>query len=164
MDMETQQMMELLLDKIADINDQVAARQDKADAKIEAHLKRMEAATHSVRSDIEQTVQKRMEDVLLVIDPKPQSLQMELTEKIENTQAELQDSRDVPWPADEESLLRSNDRLPSTVSGLSREFESRPEGNGRRSDYIGKEFRQIWRQIQEQRKPQWSSRNSVKKR
>jgi hypothetical protein len=42
-----------------------------------------------MRSDKERSVQKQVKDVLSVLNRKTQSLQMDLTEKIESTQVKL---------------------------------------------------------------------------
>jgi hypothetical protein len=78
----------------ADINakieagqEEIKARQYKVDAESNAshdQLKQdinshIEATINSVRSDLEQTIRKRMEDVLLFDNLKTQSLQTELT-------------------------------------------------------------------------------------
>jgi hypothetical protein len=42
-----------------------------------------------MRSGVERSMQKQVEDVLSVVDHRTQSLQMDLTEKIESTQVKL---------------------------------------------------------------------------
>jgi DNA-binding ferritin-like protein len=43
----------------------------------------MEAAIHSIQSELEETIRHRVEDVLSYVDQKRQDLCKELTEKIE---------------------------------------------------------------------------------
>jgi hypothetical protein len=73
----------------AERNAKGEAHQEKADAKIGTSI-------HSVRSDLDETIQRRMEDVLLRLDHKTQGLHTELSEGNEKTQVELQASRVVP--------------------------------------------------------------------
>jgi hypothetical protein len=55
-------------------------------AKIDANQEKMEAAVHSIQSDLNEKIQRRMENVVECVDHKTQ----ELTERIEKTQLELQ--------------------------------------------------------------------------
>jgi hypothetical protein len=52
--------------------ERLLASQEKANAKIEALLERMETAMHSMRSDIAQTTKRRKKDVLSSVDQKTQ--------------------------------------------------------------------------------------------
>jgi hypothetical protein len=88
--MEMERNLQLLMERLfAKQSEEMKARQEEADAKIEARLERMEAAMHSMRSDIERSVQKLVEDVLSVVDHKTHSLQLDLTETFESTQVKL---------------------------------------------------------------------------
>jgi hypothetical protein len=55
----------------------------------------MEAAVHSIGSELEETIKRRVEDVLLCVDQKTQGLRKELNETIEETQVALDDPRYV---------------------------------------------------------------------
>jgi hypothetical protein len=106
--MEMQQILEMLVEMRADRK----ADQEKADANrqadrellieiMDANAKsmredvksgeeKMEAAIHSIRSELEETIQHEMKGVLSYVDQKKQNLRMELTERIEKTHIELQ--------------------------------------------------------------------------
>jgi hypothetical protein len=64
--------------------------QEKMKAKMDIHQEKMEATSHSIRPELEETIRDRVEDVLLCVNRKTQSLQKELTEKIDETQMDLQ--------------------------------------------------------------------------
>jgi hypothetical protein len=64
--------------------------QDEMKAKMDIHQKKMEAAKHFTRSELEETIKLRVEDVLSCVDQKTQGLLRELTEKIHETQVDLQ--------------------------------------------------------------------------
>jgi hypothetical protein len=49
----------------------------------------LEAAVHSIQWELEETIERREEDVLLCIDQKRQGLRKELKEKIGETQMDL---------------------------------------------------------------------------
>jgi hypothetical protein len=56
---------------------------------MDKHQEKMEAATQFIRSELE-VIKHRVEDVLSCVDQKKQGLRKELTEKIEETQVDLQ--------------------------------------------------------------------------
>jgi hypothetical protein len=51
---------------------------------------KMEAAIHSIRSELEETIQHEIKSFLPYVDQKTQNLRVELTERIEKTHIELQ--------------------------------------------------------------------------
>jgi hypothetical protein len=53
----------------------------------------MEVAIHSIWSELEETIKHRAEDVLSCVDQKTQGPRRELTEKIDETQVDLQATR-----------------------------------------------------------------------
>jgi hypothetical protein len=62
-------------------------------AKMDIHQAKMEAAIHSIRSELEETIKHQVEDVLSCVDQKTQGLCKELTENIDETQVDLQATR-----------------------------------------------------------------------
>jgi hypothetical protein len=60
---------------------------------MELHQEKMEATIHSIWSKLEETIKHWVEDVLLCVNQKSQDLCKELTEKIDETQVDLQDLR-----------------------------------------------------------------------
>jgi RNase adaptor protein for sRNA GlmZ degradation len=54
------------------------------------HQEKMEATVHSIRSEVEETIKHWVEDFLSCVDQKTQGLRKELTEKIGETQVDLQ--------------------------------------------------------------------------
>jgi hypothetical protein len=64
--------------------------QEEMKAKMDIHQEKMEAAIHSIRSELEETIKHSVEDVLLCVDQETQSLRKELTEKTDETQVDLQ--------------------------------------------------------------------------
>jgi hypothetical protein len=64
--------------------------QEELKAKMDIHQEKMEAATQSNRSKLEETIKHRVEDDLSCVDQKKQGLHKELTEKIVETQVDLQ--------------------------------------------------------------------------
>jgi hypothetical protein len=111
--MDTQQMMEILLAMREDMK----TNQEKADSihkemiakmnqkRMEANRKtgrkemkqeigasqeKMEVAIHSIRSELDETIQHRIENVMTQVNYKTQSLQKELRENLKKTQVKLQ--------------------------------------------------------------------------
>jgi uncharacterized protein YtpQ (UPF0354 family) len=64
--------------------------QEEMKTKMNIHQEKMEAAIHSIWSELEETIQHRVEDVLLCVEQKMLDLRKELTEKIDETQVDLQ--------------------------------------------------------------------------
>jgi hypothetical protein len=58
-------------------------------ATIDIHQE-METAIHSIRSKLKETIKHRTEDVLSCVDQKTQGPRKQLTEKIDETQVDLQ--------------------------------------------------------------------------
>jgi hypothetical protein len=54
--------------------------------KMDIHQEKMEASIHSIRTELEETVKHRVDDVLSCVDQKTQGLPKELCEKIDETQ------------------------------------------------------------------------------
>jgi hypothetical protein len=50
----------------------------------------MEAALHSIRSELEKAIKHQVEDILSCVDQKKQGFRKELVEKIDETQVDLQ--------------------------------------------------------------------------
>jgi hypothetical protein len=63
--------------------------QEEIKAKTGIYEEKMEAAVQFIRSELEETIKRRVEDVLSCIDQKTQGLRKELTEKIDETQVDL---------------------------------------------------------------------------
>jgi hypothetical protein len=59
------------------------------EAKTDIPQEKMEVAIHSIRSELEETIKYRVEDVLACVDQKTQGLHKELTEKINETHVDL---------------------------------------------------------------------------
>jgi hypothetical protein len=53
----------------------------------------MEAAIHSIRSELEEIIRHRVEDVLSCVNQETQGFRKELTEKTDEKQVDLQDIR-----------------------------------------------------------------------
>jgi hypothetical protein len=58
--------------------------------KIHIHQEKAETATHSIRSELGETMKHRVTDVLLCVNQKTYSLRRELTENNDETQVNLQ--------------------------------------------------------------------------
>jgi hypothetical protein len=54
------------------------------------HQEKMEATIHSIRSELEEIIKHRVEDVLLCVGQKKQGLRKEQTEKTDKTQVDLE--------------------------------------------------------------------------
>jgi hypothetical protein len=64
--------------------------QEEMKAEMDIHQEKMEAAIHSIRSELEETTKHRVEDILLCVGQKTQDLCKEFIEKIDETQVDLQ--------------------------------------------------------------------------
>jgi hypothetical protein len=64
--------------------------QEEMKAKMDIHQEKVEAAMHSIRSELEETIKHRVEDVLSYVDQKTQGLRKDLSEKIDETELDLQ--------------------------------------------------------------------------
>jgi hypothetical protein len=64
--------------------------QEEMEARMGIHQEKMEATVHSTWSESKETIKHRMEDVLSCVDQKKQGLCNQLTEKIDETQVDLQ--------------------------------------------------------------------------
>jgi predicted nucleic acid-binding Zn-ribbon protein len=64
--------------------------QEEMRTKMDMHQKKMEAAIHSLQSKLKETIKHLVEDVLSCVDQKAQGLHKELSEKIDETQVDLQ--------------------------------------------------------------------------
>jgi hypothetical protein len=62
----------------------------KIEAKMDIILEKLEAATHSIGSELEETIKDRVADILSCVVQKAQGLRKELTEKNDETQVDLQ--------------------------------------------------------------------------
>jgi hypothetical protein len=58
------------------------AVQKEMKANMDIHQEKMETAMHSIRSELEETIKYRVEDVLSCVDQKTQCLRKKPTEKI----------------------------------------------------------------------------------
>jgi flagellar biosynthesis chaperone FliJ len=67
--------------------------QEEMKAKMDIHQEKMEAAINSIRTELEETIKHQVEDILSYVDQKSQGLFKELTEKIDETQVNLQTIR-----------------------------------------------------------------------
>jgi hypothetical protein len=79
MDANRKDDQEEMKDLLARLECKIKANQAKTDVK----QKEMREVIHSIRSELEETIQHRMEDALLCVDQKTQGLRKELTEKID---------------------------------------------------------------------------------
>jgi hypothetical protein len=59
--------------------------QEEMKSKTDILQEKMEAAMHSIRSQLEETIKHRAEDILSCIDQKTQGFRKDLTEKIDET-------------------------------------------------------------------------------
>jgi hypothetical protein len=57
---------------------------------MDIHQEKMEAAIHSIWSELEETIKHRVEDVLACVDKRMQGLCKELNKKIDEMQLDLQ--------------------------------------------------------------------------
>jgi hypothetical protein len=64
--------------------------QKEMKVKIDIHQEKMESTVHSIRSELEETIKHRVEDVLSCVDQNTQDLRKELNEKTDKTKVELQ--------------------------------------------------------------------------
>jgi hypothetical protein len=64
--------------------------QEETKAKMDIHQEKVEATIHSIRSELEETIKHRVEDVLSCVAQKTQILGKELNENIDETQVGLQ--------------------------------------------------------------------------
>jgi hypothetical protein len=77
-------------------------------AEMDIQQQKMEATIHSIRSELKETIKHRVEDVLSCVEQKMQGIRKELTKKIDETQVDLTDSKDVHQYMDRESQGRYN--------------------------------------------------------
>jgi hypothetical protein len=63
--------------------------EEEMKAKMNIHHKKMEAAIHSIRAELEETIKYRVADILSCVARKKQGLLKELTKKIDETQVDL---------------------------------------------------------------------------
>jgi hypothetical protein len=106
-------------------HEEAAARQEKANAELKA-------AMTSMRSDMQRSVQKQVEDVLSVVDRKTHSLQLDITEKFESTEVKL-DTIELALGAETNSL-----RL--DLSTVQAETISYRQANFERMEAVRKDF------------------------
>jgi hypothetical protein len=59
-------------------------------AKMDTHKEKTEAAIHSIRSGLEETIKHRVEDVLLCVNQEMQVLRQELAENVDEIRVDLQ--------------------------------------------------------------------------
>jgi hypothetical protein len=64
--------------------------QEEIKSKMDIHQGKMEAAIHSIQSELEEAIKHRVEYILSCVDQKTQGLRKELTEIIDETQVDLQ--------------------------------------------------------------------------
>jgi hypothetical protein len=64
----------------------------------------MKAAMQSMRSELDDTIQHRIENIFAIFEHDKRALQSELNEKIEKTNAKITDGRSI--------LLRANNETP----------------------------------------------------
>jgi hypothetical protein len=83
--MEMQQTIERLLSGQEHTKEIIEANQAKTDVK----LKEMSKEILSIRSELEKTIQHQIENVMMRVKHVTQSLQKEVTERIEKTQVDL---------------------------------------------------------------------------
>jgi hypothetical protein len=69
--------------------------QEEMKARMDIHQEKMEAAIHSIWSELEETIKHRVEDVLSCVDQKTPGLRKELTEKIDETWVALAGLKDI---------------------------------------------------------------------
>jgi predicted component of type VI protein secretion system len=69
---------------------QIRTGQEHIQDIIRTNQEKMEAMVHSMRSELDETIQHQIKNIMTHVNCKTQSLQKELTKKIEKTQVELQ--------------------------------------------------------------------------
>jgi hypothetical protein len=73
-----------------EMKQETRAGQEHMQEMIRANHEKTEAAIHSMRLELEETIRYRIENVMTRVNQETQSLQKELTEKIDKRQVELQ--------------------------------------------------------------------------
>jgi hypothetical protein len=104
--------------RLQEIMERLFDSQEKMNAKIEARRERMEAEMHCIRSDLERTIKRQMENLLSRLDYKNQSLHKHMTEVIVKSPVELET---VVQPFDRR-MMKVQEELTNVNSGLVTDF------------------------------------------
>jgi hypothetical protein len=108
--------------------------QDKADAmlaKLDADKEEMKAAMQSMRSELDESIQHRIEDIFAVFEHDKRILQSELTERIDKTEEKLQRvevSLDAQTTKRQEVITKNYNETHAAIEETRREFQARLDG------------------------------------
>jgi DNA anti-recombination protein RmuC len=77
-------------EEMKDLLARLEAKMEANQAKMDVKLKEMSEEVHSIRSELEETIEHRTQNVMTHVNHVTQSLQKEMIEGIENTQGDLE--------------------------------------------------------------------------